>query len=210
MTNLFQQPDVLPLREALRGLRFLLRRGGETLAETLSVENLPGPAGDLAEIAEKASELASDVVRSVLPQLPPSPEPLDHLSQTQFGAAIYVALRTVLKRLGAPGVLVSETSARAAWQTDPARLALSLVEHRVIRGLLAHEAEQVPGGALESVAIFAVLLWLQAARSDAENEAVLDAATDLALAKAPEIAAAMASADLTRIEALFARLVPHV
>ena len=89
-------------------------------------------------------------------------------------------------------------------------MALSLVEHRVIRGLLAHEAEQVPGGALEPVAIFAVLLWLQAARSDAENEAVLDAATDLALAKAPEIAAAMASADLTRIEALFARLVPHV
>jgi hypothetical protein len=63
---------------------------------------------------------------------------------------------------------------------------------------------------LEPVAIFAVLLWLQAARSDAENEAVLDAATDLSLAKAAEIAAAMASADHARISALFDRLVPHV
>lgn len=210
MSSPFPPPDALPLREALRGLRFLLRRGGETLAETLGVENLPGPAGDLAGIAEKASELASGVARSVLTPAAPPPDTLDHLSQAQFGAAIYVALRSVLKRLGAPGVLVSEAAARAAWQSDPARLALSLVDHKVIRGLLAHEAEQVPGAALEPVAIFAVLLWLQAARSDAENEAVLDAATDLALAKAADIAAAMASADHARITALFARLVPHV
>ena len=38
----------MPLREALRGLRFLLRRGGETIVDTLNVETLPKPASDLA------------------------------------------------------------------------------------------------------------------------------------------------------------------
>ena len=32
------RPDPMPLREALRGLRFMLRRGGETLAETITMD----------------------------------------------------------------------------------------------------------------------------------------------------------------------------
>lgn len=200
-------PDPMPLREALRGLRFLLRRGGETLAETLP------PLAAIAQVeglAQVADDLASGVVRKVLGGDEAPSDTLAHLSEAEFGIALYVALRSVLKRLGAPGVFVSEAAAREVFTRDPAALALGLVEARVIRGATAQEAARVPGAALEPVAIFAVLLWLQAARSDAENEAVLDAATDLAMVKAAEIAAIMAARDHTGIAKLFARLVPHV
>lgn len=202
-------PDPMPLREALRGLRFLLRRGGETLAETL-----PAPASaaiaQVEGLAQVADDLASGVVRKVLGGDEAPTDRLADLSESEFGVALYVALRSVLKRLGAPGVFVSEAAAREVFTRDPAALALGLVEARVIRGATAQEAARVPGAALEPVAIFAVLLWLQAARSDAENEAVLDAATDLAMVKALEIAAIMAARDHTGIAKLFARLVPHV
>lgn len=87
MSRPFPQPDALALREALRGLRYLLRRGGETLAETL-----PGPAGaalrEVEPIAQAASDLASDVARSVLGAQDAPPETLGHLTEAQFGAAI--------------------------------------------------------------------------------------------------------------------------
>ena len=41
-------PDAMPLREALRGLRHVLRKGGETLKETMTVDTLPPPAARLA------------------------------------------------------------------------------------------------------------------------------------------------------------------
>lgn len=203
-------PDPMPLREALRGLRHLLRRGGETLAETLG-DNLPASAVEGGKgLAHLANDIASDVARKVLGGDAAPSDTLAQLTEAEFGAALYTALRSVLKRLGADGVFVSEAAAREVFTRDPAALALGLVQAHVIRGATAEEAARVPGAALEPVAIFAVLLWLQAARTDAENEAVLDAATDLAIAKAPEIAAIMAARDHTGIGKLFARLVPHV
>lgn len=217
----------MPLREALRGLRFLLRRGGETLAETISLEALPRPAAALAGavlremggVARSADELASGLAKSVLgaPALPSLT--LDALAGdedggAQFAAAIYVALRSVLRRLGAPGVFVSEAAARHAWgqggKPDAATLALDLIEARVVRGATAPEAARVPGSALEAVAVFAVLLWLQSTRSDAEDDEALQAATDLAVALAPEIARAFADGDTPRIASLFARYAAHV
>jgi hypothetical protein len=220
-------PDPMPLREALRGLRFLLRRGGETLAETITLETLPKPAADLAGavlreiggVARSADELASGLAKRVLGAAKPPSMTLDALARdddggAQFAAAIYVALRSVLRRLGAPGVFVSEAAARHAWAqggtADAATLALALTEARVVRGATAPEAARVPGSALEAVAVFAVLLWLQSTRSDAEDDEALQAATDLAVALAPEISRAFADGDTPRIAGLFTRYAAHV
>lgn len=216
----------MPLREALRGLRFLLRRGGETLAETITIESLPKPAADLAGavlrevggIARNVDEIASGLAKSVLGGAGAPSVTLDALAAggngAEFGTAVYVALRSVLSRLGAPGVFISEAAARQAWgqggATDAAALTLRLLAARVVRGTTAEEAARVPGSALEPVAIFAVMLWLQATRSDAENEEALHAATDLAVALAAEVAQACSDRDAPRIAALYARYAAHV
>lgn len=221
------RPDPMPLREALRGLRFLLRRGGEALAETIPIETLPKPAADLAGavlrevegIARSMDELASGFVQSVLGGAEPQSVTLDGLNAgqggaAQFGAAVYVALRSVLHRLGAPGVFVSESAARSAWgegrKTDAATLTLNLMDARVVRGPTAEEAARVPGSALEPVAIFAVLLWLQSTRSEEENEEALQAAADLAVALAPDVARACAERDRAAIAELYDRYAAHV
>lgn len=221
------RPDPMPLREALRGLRFMLRRGGETLAETISIEGLPQPAADLAGVVlremgglmRNMDEIASDIANTVIgspnqPSLTLDDLGTDATADVHFGAAVYVALRSVLRRLGAPGVFVSEAAARRAWQhnqmTDAAHLMIRLLNERVVRGTTAQEAARVSGSALEPVAIFAVLLWLQSTRSEEENEAALDAATDLAVALAPQVAAACAARDEGAIAALFAGYAAHV
>jgi hypothetical protein len=217
----------MPLREALRGLRFMLRRGGETLVDTMAIEGLPRPAADLAGavlrevggLARNVDEMASGLAKTVLGGQEPQSLTLNDLgagrgAEAQFGAAVYVALRSVLRHLGAPGVFVSEAAARHAYAaghaTDAATLTLRLLEARVMRGTTAQEAARVPGAALESVAIFAVLLWLQSTRSEDENEDALDAATDLAVALAAEVGPACAARDAARIDALYARYVSHV
>jgi hypothetical protein len=68
----------------------------------------------------------------------------------------------------------------------------------------------VKGAALEPVAVFAVLLWLQATRSEDENEDALNAAVDLAVALADDVALACAARDVTQIAALYAKFAAHV
>ena len=225
--------DPMPLREALRGLRYVLRRGGETLRDTISTEALPGPAGSLAHavlremgaLAAQVDGVASDMARTVLGGAAPEAATLHDLgdhpgSEAQFAAAIYAALRAVLHHLGAPGVFVSEASAckvanlaRAPGLSDArlaAQLTLDLLAAKVIRTPTADEAAHVPGGALQPVAIFAVMLWLQSDRAEQDNETALAAASDLAVALAGDVAKACADQNLDRIETLYAKYAPHV
>jgi len=231
----FSPPDAMPLREALRGLRFLLRRGGETIVETMNVEALPKPASDLASavlreaggLARTVDEMTSGVAKTVLGGQKSPSAPLKDMiggpnAGAEFAVAVYVALSTVLRHLGAPTVLVSEAAARSAFgnlapitaetsvEKRAADLTFCLLAARVMRGTTAQEAALVPGAALEAASIFAVMLWLQSARSQDENEAALAAATDMAVALAPEISRAVAENDVNRIEELYRRYVPHV
>ena len=226
-------PDPMPLREALRGLRYVLRRGGETLRDTVLTEALPGPAGSLAHavlremgaLAAQVDGVASDMARTVLGGAAPEAATLHDLgdhpgSEAQFAAAIYAALRAVLHQLGAPGVFVSEASAckvanlaRVPGLTDArlaAQLTLDLLAAKVIRTPTADEAAHVPGGALQPVAIFAVMLWLQSDRAEQDNETALATASDLAVALAGDVAKACADQNLDRIETLYAKYAPHV
>ena len=229
------RPDAMPLREALRGLRFLLRRGGETLADTLTMESLPKPAAAIAGavlrevegLARNVDGMASGLAKSVLGGHGGLSATLHDMTLTRdadahLAAAVYVALSTVLARLGAPGVFVSEAAARTVFArhlaqgvpTDAAvtaaGLTLDLLDARVMRGTTAHEAARVRGSALEPVAVFAVLLWLQSTRSEDENEDALRAAADLAVALADDVALACATRDAGQIASLYAKYAAHV
>ena len=235
MPPMTHNPDPVPLREALRGLRFFLRRGGETVVETLNTDALPAPAANLAGVvlrevdwlARSMDKIASGVAKTLLGGQDRPNAPLQDLvaqpgSDAVFAAAFYVALTTVLRRIGVPNVFVSEVAVRRA-MTDTAarapsestehyaaRLTISLLGARPMRGASAHDAARVPGTALEDVCIFAVMLWIQSERSEAENESVLDAATDMSVALSAEVAAALADRNPDKIAALYARYVPHV
>lgn len=225
------RPDPMALREALRGLRFMLRRGGQTLVETVDVDALPKPfaaiAGsvlrEMGGFARSVDEVASDFAKSVLGGHASSSINLADLAterdaDAQFAAAVYVALGTVLNRLGAPGVFVSEAAARSVFaglmaQDAPksaAQLTLDLLDARVIRGVTGQESARVPGAAIGPVAVFAVLLWLQTNRTDDENEAALEAATDMAVVLADTVNTAFAARDTDAIQYLYVRYAAHV
>ena len=235
LPNPMNPPDAMPLREALRGLRFLLRRGGETLADTMTTGTLPRPAQDLATnvlrevsgLVRSVDQVASNVAKSVLGGQGSSTVPLQELlgqedAASNFAQAIYAALSAVLRRFGAQSFFVSEMAARTtffAWrksasdsetEAQAADLILDLLEARVIRGTATGKTPTLPEGALDAAAVFAVLLWLQSARSEAENEAALDAAADIALAKASEVVAAVRTLNRDQLAVLFRKYVDHV
>ena len=117
-------------------------------------------------------------------------------AEDAFAQGIYAALRSVLRRLNAPSPYISETAARSAYlalttqqrfgsnTSIAADLSLAFADAKVMRGSSAEDAAHVPGNSLEYTAIFAVLLWLQSNRSEAEDEAALSSASDLAVALA--------------------------
>ena len=228
-------PDAMPLRDALRGLRHAVRRGGETLLDVMPLNQLPPPATHLAGaviremgvLAKGVGEVASDFARIALgggdaPQSAPLKLTARLGAEDEFAQGIYAALRLVLQRLDAPSVYVSETAARMAYLSllpdqrqgqdadIAAVLSLSLVEAKVLRGASAQDAAHVPGRAIENVAIFAVMLWLQSNRCEAEDEAALASATDLALVVAAEADAAIVSRDSPKLSALYAEFAAHV
>lgn len=228
----FAPPDAAPLREALRGIRFMLRRGGATVADTLTLDTLPEPAAGLARrmirevegIARTVDEAASAAAKTVLGEQDSPSETLEELvghyaAAAEFGRAIYMALDAVLRRIGVADAFISEMSAQstfATWRRDhpegepedwAAELTLRLLEARVIRGAVPSGAKI---GDVEPIALFAVLLWLQSDRSDSENEAVLEAAADIAAAKGPEVASVVRSCDPKAIAALYRKYVDHV
>jgi hypothetical protein len=54
------------------------------------------------------------------------------------------------------------------------------------------------------------MLWLQSSRSEAEDEAALASASDLALAVAAETDAAFRARDVAKLAALYAEFAAHV
>lgn len=228
-------PDTMPLRDALRGLRHAVRRGGETLLDVMPLDQLPPPASQFAgAVIREMGELAKgmDEVASGFARLALGGSDAPHGATLQltarigaedaFAQGIYAALRLVLQRLDAPSVYVSETAARMAYVSllpdqrqgqnadIAAALSLSLAEVKVMRGTSAQDAAHVPGRAIEHVAIFAVMLWLQSSRSEAEDEAALASATDLALVVATEADAAFCARDGAKLSALYAEFAAHV
>ena len=227
--------DAMPLRDALRGLRHAVLRGGETLLDVMPVESLPRPAAELAGavlrevggFAKGVNDVASGFARLALGAGENPTGSLHdlasrHGAEDSFAKGIYAALRKVLRHLNVPSAYVSETAARSAYLTLPpaqrrepdasvaAVLSLALADAKVLRGVSAADAARVPGHSLDHIAIFAVMLWLQSQRSEVEDEKALEAATDLAVALAAEADAAFRDKNAPQLATLYAEFASHV
>lgn len=232
-----QPPDAMPLREALRAMRHMLRKGGETLFDTLPVAGLPVPglAGAVLEqveaIARGVDQVTSGMAKMLLTPTKQRGPSLPGIAGQQtpdaaFATACYAALRAALLHLGIAGVFLSEAAIRQAYckvmaghEGEPeaqlaARLTLALLAGKVMKGVTATEAAHVPGAGLDQVAIFAVMLWLQTDRPEGEDAAALEAATDMALALSADIARACATRNPDEnpaaLTALFKEFAPRV
>lgn len=229
------EPDPLPLREALRALRHIVHRGGRTVRETIGPGVLPAPAADVAvalldearHAARTMESAVSDVAKSVIgPRAEPALS-LDRIgdvpdAERRLAASTYSALGAILARLGVTSAFVSEAAARQVYAAVAARtpvrtgadlagdLMLALLDARIIRGIGPGAAAGPGGASPEAVAVFALLLWMQADRSDADDEAALDSATDLSAALAAEISAAVVLRDRQRLANLQAKYASHV
>ncbi len=224
-------PDPMPLREALRGLRHVMRRGGESLRDTVPVGSLPEPAQAIAgavlrevgQIARSVDLVASGLAKRVLGGTAPAAPPLGDGAggEAAFAAAAYAALRAALRRIGAAETFISEVAARSAYRAlgsaggrEAARLGadltLCLIAARVVREADAAPDARLPGPAIAPVAVFAVVLWMLADRAEHDGEAALDAAIDLSIAIAADIRAAAQAGDAARLTALFAEFADHV
>lgn len=224
-------PDPMPLRDALRGLRFALQRGGETLISVLPVEALPPPAQrvagavlrDAGQLAQGVGDVAADLARLALGGDGPAPSLAEAGPEAAdtFARSFYAALRAVLGRLHALPAHVSELAARQAFLSCPpdgagdgaaraAALSRALRQGRVLRGVTIHPDTRLPEPQLESLAVFAVMLCLQAERHEGDEDELLTAATDLALALAEEVPAAFDAADPAPLAALYRTFAAHV
>ena len=224
-------PDPMPLRDALRGLRFVLQRSSETLVSVLPVEALPKPAAqaagailrDMGQLASGLENMASDLARMAFgaDESVMSLRDIGTGEADRFAQAFYAALRAVLARLHALPAHVSETAIRNAYQSLPpcateeepdraAALSHALRHAKVLRGATLHATNPIPEAHLESLAIFAVLLCLQVERQDGEEDQVLAAATDLAVALAADVISAFDAKDSAPLAALYRKFAPHV
>lgn len=228
-----QLPDVIPLREALRAMRHILRKGGTTLIDTIPRAGFQGPGltgavlREVEAIAKGVDQFTSDMAKLVLgvpEQRGPSLPGIAGLDapDAAFAAACYAALRAALRHLGVADAFISEAAIRKAYrdvtaehmgETEAqisARLTLALLAGHVIRGVTALQAARVPGAGLDQVAIFAVMLWLQTDRPEGEDQAALEATTDMAIALSADIARAATAENHQALSVLYKEFAPRV
>jgi hypothetical protein len=225
-------PDAMPLREALRGLRYVVRRGGKSIKNRVTVDKMPTSAAQLAGvvlrevevIAKSMDQAASGFAKKMLSSPDPAAPSLYAITGQQngdvvFAKAFYAATQAVLKRLGTPNLFISEARARKAFQQIAvldapdtevaATLTLALHNAQVLKGKPA-ETARVPANAVAPVALFAVMLWLLSQRPETEDEAALDAATDLSVALAFDVSTAFTDGKHQNLAALYAEFASHV
>ncbi len=230
--NLPFQPDPLPLREGLRRLRHVVRRGGETAREVaggamggremcIASRLATAVIAEMERIAEEFDRMASRAARQAFGHEEDLTTTLDELHGNapigpSLASTLYTALTLVLKHIGSDTLFVSELAAREAvkrWQVLPGRrrasggqlaagLAMQLVDRQVIRGAHVDPRCVVSAPSVRPVAIFAVMLWLLVARSPEESEAALISAADIAAAIAERVALVFAERDETGLIAL--------
>lgn len=234
----FPLPDPLPLREILRGLRHGMRRSRRSLREADPSSVLPGPAAAVARpvldgldvLAETLDAAGTHLAKRLLggeahrvaafASLVSDPGHEELLAQ-----AIYAGLRGALQRMGDGDAFVSEAAARRARASVvgvvgvgptpgeaeiAADLALALAEGRVVRDVAPNPGLRVPSDRVAALAVAAAVLWLLADREGADAESALDAATDIVVSVADEVAPAVATRDRARLASVFHEFASHV
>lgn len=223
------RPDSVAIREALRGVRHVLRRVKASLQE------MPGPPlpALAKEIADKAVRevdtltagmdlAASNLARRLLGGERASSIRLPgNVGSADFATALYWALQSFLRRFGIQDQLVSELAAREAYtksleQLPPsdalmaAELTCRLFEVRVIRGATPAGATALAAQEVRPVAIFSAVLWLLSDSSDGEEEETLLAAQDVALALRADVLRACNEGNRDQLGKLYHDFASHI
>ena len=218
--------DTAPIKDVARSLRFAVEQGGRSLRKGLPLEALPEPAAWLADaalttalrIGDSAGRGAASFAHVLLDgdDTPPTlSHPEEAAAEARFAVAAHDGLRAALMRLGAESCLVSEAAAVTAWRRvtraaeasdseTAAALYLALTDPSAVREVVWTEGATPPVQAAR-VATFAVLLAMLA--DPTEYQALLPAATDLALALAPDL---MRAGDRAALKTLFEDFRNHV
>lgn len=227
--------DPIPVREMLRGIRFIVKRSGESLKNNAPLERLPKPAADLANtmidefmgLGHIVNTRASAFAKTVIGTEPSTSIMLDDLMEQEraealFAATVYAATKIALARMKLSGMFVSEAAANKAFVAERnarvplsgSRLAASLTLRLIDYGVLGRPFSNAgPLGTYDTVipvAIFSVLLWLQSQRQEDDQEAALLSAVDLSLALAPQIDAACRARNVEGIDLLYSKYVANV
>ncbi len=224
-------PQATQLKDVLRSLRYTLKKGRDTVKET-APRRLPAPASGIAlsalseleVLARNVDHFVCDFAHSVLSDSATNAEGMREIVSSsrpdqKFSAAYYQTMKLVLGRLGARRALVSQSAGRRAFvrlgrSQDvfelAAQLTLQLADDGSITIDQLDDQSAVTHSSIIAVAIFAAMLSLVAESDDADREAIISAATDLAAAFQATIQDLYQKKDISGLASLFKRCASHV
>ena len=216
-------PDPAVLRDSLRELRHVLRRGRDALGHTVSPGLLPRPAEHLVRkvirevdhMAEGAEGLARRLLSHAPGALMEAERPAAPDGPTR---AAYTALGAALTHLGARYALIREAALHQAFAghaLPDTPMAAAVLARRVVAEGAIRDIHLAPGakGAPEDIAaqaVFALFLWLLAGDRDNGEADALEAAADIAAVLGGELRAAFADPEPRRLAGLIEEFRNHV
>ncbi|ANM20836.1 hypothetical protein AMK06_PE00076 (plasmid) [Rhizobium sp. N541] len=224
-------PQTTQLKDVLRSLRYTLKKGRDTMKET-APRRLPAPAsgialsalGEIEVLARNVDLFVCSFAHSVLSDSATNSESLREIAASsrpdyKFSVAYYGTMKLVLSHLGAKRALVNQSAGRRAFvrlarSRDVFELAAQLTLQLADDGSIAidqlDDRSPVMGSRTIVVAVFAAMLSLLAESDDAEKEAMIFAATDLAVALQEKILNIYQKRDSSALASLFERCAAHV
>lgn len=231
MASEFAPETTTHLKDVLRSLRYSLRRGRDTVKET-APRRLPAPASEitlstLREIeilAHNVDQFVCKVSNTVFSATAANSKSLKEIvvslrPEYEFSTAFYETMKRVLSYLGATRALVSQGTClraygRLADTQDIYRLAANLMLDLSASGSITvdqlDDRSSITRPETIVVGVFAGMLSLLAEVEDGDRDAVIFAASDLAVALRNNILDLHQKKDVSAMAALFQRCAAHV
>ena len=226
----------LPLKDALRGLRYVLRRGRDVFDVPAALAPPPVSAtartvlGQVDQLAHRADQAAGGLLHRLMDvpgtgrhlPVPAYTQPADQLDSPEaFAQAVYRGLSHLLDCLGARDSVISEVEAAAAYGTvaagpdqagRAAALMVALHDRRVIREVAVPVgiASGAAPAALATQALFGFCLWLliEPPEPPLTDEMLLEDCAEVALALASKLPPGRP--DPAAMAVLFSRLAARI
>ncbi|ASS58034.1 hypothetical protein DB728_08975 [Rhizobium leguminosarum bv. viciae USDA 2370] len=224
-------PQTTQLKDALRALRYNLRKGRDSVRAT-APRRLPAPASGLALsalneveiVARNLDHFVCNVAHSVLGERTKIPTSLRAIiasprPEQEFSVTYYETMKLVLSRIGAKRALANQSAGRRAFaqlarSQDVFELAAQLTLYLADDGSIAidqlDEQSPVTRSGANVVAVFAGLLSMLADPDEPDREAMIPAATELALALQEKVLDLYHKKDTSALAALLERCANHV
>ena len=215
-------PEFSALRDALRELRQVVRRGRDVVEEQVPQTMLPRPAVHLVgKVIREVDHLAEGAEGLARRLLAGPPRPMGRTGRAAPGgagypSALYAALGAALTHLGARYALVSESALAQILRDHPLPVspaAAAVLARRLLAGDTIRDIRTDTATApqdLAALAVFALFLWLLAEDRDNGEPEALEAAADIARVLEAEVRAAFADPGPERLAGLIQEFRGHV